>query len=104
MRHTAEWWARRVDELEAGGDAAAIAAKHGVKAATLRWWRTEIRRRRKGEPRLLPVIVTETGRSAASAHADVEFIVEVGAARVTMRGALSPEHGAALVAALARGC
>jgi transposase-like protein len=104
MRHTAEWWAKRVDEIEVGGDVTEVAAKHAVKAGTLRWWRTEIRRRRKTEPRLLPVVVAEPARRAAPAATDLELVVEIGASRLTLRGAVTPEHGAALVSALARGC
>ncbi len=43
MRHTAKWWAERVGELAATGDARGIARRHGVKECTLKWWRWLLR-------------------------------------------------------------
>lgn len=106
-RHGAEWWAERIEELAQTGDAEGIARRHGVRAKTLRWWRSELRRRgRKPSPvatRLLPVVVSSAPpRTVASS--DLEVVVEVGPMRMTMRGAVTAEHLAALVAASARAC
>lgn len=109
MRHTAEWWAKPVAELAAGGEARLVARRHGVRERTLIWWRSELRRRarKRGRsgPRLLPVVVRAAPIPVQLARADeVEVFVEVGATRMTMRGAVSAEHLAAIVSASARVC
>ena len=107
MRHAAEWWAERVAELAATGDAQAVARRHGVKVGTLKWWRTELRERSRAapSPRLLPVVVKAAPPPRPRAPVDeLEVFVEVGAARVTLRGGVSAEHLAAIVTAAARSC
>ena len=107
MRHTAEWWAKRVAEIAQAGDARAVARRHGVKERTLIWWRSELRRRarKSSSPRLLPVVVRAAPARAPAVQVDqLEVFVEVGAARMTLRGAVSAEHLAAIVSASARAC
>jgi hypothetical protein len=54
---------------------------------------------------LLPVVVRTVPPRVAAGHADeLEVFVEVGATRMTMRGAVSAEHIAALVTASTRSC
>jgi len=109
MRHTASWWAERVGELAATGDARGIARRHGIRERTLKWWRSELRRRaRDGEragarPRLLPVVV-KTPSAAPKASDELEVFVEIGATRLSMRGDVRPEHLVAIVSAAARSC
>jgi hypothetical protein len=105
-RHSAEWWSKRVTELSRGGDAEQIASRHGVRASALRWWRWEFARRaREAGPRLLPVVVEPVGERRAETHDDaLEVIVECGAVRVCVRGAVGPAHLAALMSALPRAC
>jgi transposase-like protein len=108
-RHRADWWAKRVEELAQGGDADEIARRHGVKTRTLIWWRSQLRRKAREKtsraPRLLPVVVRPAPRAAAaSREAPLEVFVEVGAARMTLRGAVTPDHLAAIVSAAARTC
>ncbi|MCL2779863.1 MAG: hypothetical protein FWD73_17870, partial [Polyangiaceae bacterium] len=107
MMHTAAWWAGRISELEASGDAQAVARRHGVKVSTLKWWRTELRRRARASasPRLLPVVVKAEAPAPNHAPAQgLEVLVEVGTTRMTLRGEMSAEHLAVLVKALARSC
>jgi transposase-like protein len=107
MRHTAQWWAERVAEFAQTGDARAVARRHGVNEGTLGWWRSELRRRaREGSgPRLLPVVVrTAPPRVPAVQAGELEVFVEIGATRMTMRGAVSAEHLAAVVSASTRSC
>ena len=108
-RHPAEWWARRVAELAQGGDADEIAREHGVRTRTLMWWRSQLRKQsrdKKGsKPRLLPVVVRASARAVApGAEHGLEVFVEVGTARMTLRGAVTGEHLAAIVSAAARAC
>jgi hypothetical protein len=107
-RHRADWWAERIAELAQGGDAEEIARHHGVRKRTLIWWRSEIRRqsrKKTGKPRLLPVVVRSTPRAVRPAPEQaLEVFVEVGAARMTLRGAVTAEHLAAIVSASARAC
>ena len=93
-----------------GEDAESIARRHGVKARTLVWWRSELVRRAREKsaaapaPRLLPVVVDRSRRAIVEVRDDVfDVVVELDAARVVVRGALRPEHLAALVTA-ARSC
>lgn len=98
-------------EVEASGDAEAVARRHGVKASTLRWWRTELRRRERkvASPRLLPVVVKAApSRGPSHVRGDeaesLEVLVEIGATRMTLRGGVSTEHLVAIVTAVARSC
>jgi transposase-like protein len=106
-RHTADWWAERLEELGETGDAAAMARRHGVRLGTLVWWRSELRRRRRegAGPRLLPVVV-RASRPACNEErgASLELVVEVGSARITVRGAVTAEHLAAIVSTAAGSC
>jgi len=107
-RHAAEWWAKRVAEFARTGDARTVAERHGVKAATLIWWRSELRKRARdgASQRMLPVVVSATPARALPSHVvdELEVFVEVGAARMTLRGAVSAEHLAAIVSASTRTC
>lgn len=107
MRHRAEWWAERVAEVGASGDAEAVARRHGVKASTLRWWRTELRKRARNiaSPRLLPVVVKAAPPPVRVDVAEaLEVLVEIGSTRMTLRGDVSGEQLAAIVTAAARSC
>lgn len=100
-KHEEQWWAARIEELAQGGDAKEIARRHGVREKTLIWWRSELRRRRRRTgPRLLPVVVSRA--NPVGMQSDVELVVEIGRVRMTMRGAVSGEHLAGIVAASAR--
>jgi transposase-like protein len=94
-RHTAAWWSELVAEVERGGDARGIARRHGVKERTLFWWRAEVRKR-GGRTRLLPVTVAA---GLSPPLQDVEVVLEFSSARVTVRGAVTAEHIAALMTA-----
>lgn len=108
MRHAAEWWVSRVAEVEAAGDLEGVARRHGVKAGTLKWWRTQLRKRARTSarpsPRLLPVVMKDAAATPALAHDPLEVFVEVGTTRMTLRGGVSAEHLAAIVTAAARSC
>lgn len=108
-RHRADWWADRIEELAQGGDADEIARRHGVRTRTLIWWRSQLLRKSRKKtgkpPRLLPVVVRSTPRPERPApESALEVFVEVGAARMTLRGAVTAEHLAAIVSASARAC
>ena len=106
-RHPAIWWAQRIEELAAAGDARAVARRHGVKVRTLIWWRSELRKRSRNAagPRLLPVVVTaESECVSGSRHDELEVFVEIGGARMTVRGAVTADHLAAIVTASTRTC
>ena len=105
-RHKAAWWAKRVEELARGGNAEEIAQRYGVRPRTLVWWRSELTRRARSAaepgPRLLPVVVERSPRRESREdirEGALEVVVELGAARVTARGAVSPEHLAAIISA-----
>jgi transposase-like protein len=96
-----------VGEVAAGGDAEAIARRHGVCASTLRWWGTEFRRRARERPAsatFLPVVLASTAPAPVAFAGDVDVVVEVGAGRVSLRGAVSAAHVEAIVRGLASRC
>ena len=106
-RHPADWWQKRVDEVARGGDAEAIARRHGVRSSTLRWWGTEFRRRARAVPRpatFLPIVVAAADATSGSGPGDVDVVVEIGAGRMSLRGALSTAHIEAIVRGLASLC
>jgi transposase-like protein len=99
--------ARASDGAGAGRRGAQIARRHGVRAESLKWWRWEFARRaREASPRLLPVVVAPAPAEPRSEPGgrDIEVVVESGAVRLSVRGALSAEHLAVLVGAVARTC
>jgi transposase-like protein len=89
-RHKSEWWQQRLAEVDEGTEIEDVARQHGVRAKTLSWWRTELKRRarKRTGPRLLPVVLA-TPRPTSGA---VEVLVEVGAARMHLKGAVSAEY------------
>ena len=108
-RHRADWWAERLEELAQGGGAEEIARRHGVRVRTLIWWRSQLRRRSPAKSgkklRLLPVVVRPPAtRVRAAPESALEIFVEVGTTRMTLRGAVTAEHLAAIVGAASRAC
>jgi hypothetical protein len=103
-RHSAAWWAERVEELARGGDAKEMARRYGIRERTLHWWRSELVRRTRKKPkqRLLPVVVA--ARRSETGRPELEIVVETGATRMILRGNVSAEHVAAIVTASARAC
>jgi hypothetical protein len=80
--------------------------KPAVRVDSLKWWRWELARRAANDgPRLLPVVVEPApARRAEPAASDIEVVVEAGAVRVSVRGAISLEHLAVLMGAVSRTC
>jgi transposase-like protein len=100
-RHKSEWWQQRLAEVDEGAEVEDVARQHGVRAKTLIWWRTELKRRarKRTSPRLLPVIVS----SPRPAATDIAILVEVGAARMHLKG-VTAEYLGAVINAVARRC
>jgi transposase-like protein len=114
-KHRAAWWQKRVDEWAAGGDPEAIARRHSVTTNLLLWWRSELSRRARrvasdSAPAFLPVVVgaastpiTAMTTSEASSTA-LDLVVEVGAARMSLRGSIGAAHIEAIVRGLVTRC
>src|SRR4051812_17749310 len=113
-RHAAGWWAERVSELTAGGNASTIARRYGVTVQLLKWWRWKLgattavdarpsrpARRLEVAPvqRLLPVVLASAGQPRRiltdESDVDAKTIIETTRGRITMRGILSAEQLAA---------
>ncbi len=107
-KHPAAWWAKRVEELQKVGDPEEVARRHDVNAKTLVWWRAELARRAReasaGGPRLLPVVIEQPRSEAGRDVRELEVVVEIGAARLSLRGAVTGEHLGAIVGKLAASC
>jgi transposase-like protein len=79
--HRREFWAKLVNEVEAGGTLPEVARRHQVKVSTLRRWRTRLSSEMSSEPRLVPVMVRGGYASAQSIEVTVRDCVlrfEVG--------------------------
>jgi hypothetical protein len=98
-RKSAAQWGELVTAWEASGLAAdAFASKHGVAGATLRWWKTELARRARSEPRRRPpkrpsptgaseialARVVRPGEASAPAGARCGVAVLAGGARIVV--------------------
>ncbi len=89
---TRQKWAARVREWRASGQAAtAFAAGKGFEAATLRWWASQLGR--EAPLRIVPVVAR-----VQPAAPEASMVVEVGAARVSVR----PGFDGALLAQVVR--
>lgn len=86
-----------VAELEAGSGLADVARRHRVKATTLRWWRTELRRAQRGG-RLLPVVAEPIVTSPR--HVEIA----IGSAILRVAEGTDVGYVGALVRALGSGC
>ncbi|MFI5301446.1 MAG: hypothetical protein ACHREM_25445 [Polyangiales bacterium] len=112
-KHRAAWWQKRVEEWLAGADPEGIARRHGVTMRTLVWWRAELSRRTRraasgGAPTFLPVVVaaapTPSMTASNVASTSLDLVVEVGAARLSLRGAIDGAHLEAIVRGLVARC
>lgn len=98
-RRSAAQWGELVSAWEASGLTADVfASEHGVAGSTLRWWKTELAKRARKEPRRrpprqpLPTTVSEValarvvrrgeGRAPAGVHGSV--VVVAGGARIVV--------------------
>jgi len=98
-----------VGEVDAGASVDAVARRHRVKASTLRWWRSQLRKKRGTEPglRLLPVVVDEPmlgGPRDPAAETLTELVLEARSVRIVLRGPLSAEQLSAIFGAVTRPC
>ncbi len=106
-------------EFERTGDAERIARTHRVTVRLLKWWRWRLRSGTPttarpetsrvvpphAEQRLLPIVVEGDAAAFAADPAEpASTLIETTRGRITIRGALSPEQLAAVVAELVRGC
>ena len=96
-----------VEEWERGDDTMeAVAARHGIAAGTLKWWRVELRRRdREGSPAaattaLVPVRVTAPLPSSAPKTATFEVVLNGGRRVVRIPPGFDPADVRALVEAV----
>ncbi|MFI5297309.1 MAG: hypothetical protein ACHREM_04365 [Polyangiales bacterium] len=114
-KHRAAWWQKRVDEWAAGGDPEQIARRYNVTTKTLSWWRAELSRRARrtvagDTPTFLPVVVgtaSTPGTAMATSNAapaSLDVVVEVGSARMSLRGAIDTAHIEAIVRGMVARC
>ncbi|MBX3210764.1 MAG: hypothetical protein KF850_01890 [Labilithrix sp.] len=118
-RHLSGWWAERIAELARGEDIAVVARRHGVSVRLLKWWKwklgsetlTSMPRSRTStasrRQRLLPVVIAPAPVTNSPVGDELNeqatTIIETLRGRITMRGQLSAEQLAAVVAELVRG-
>ncbi len=79
---TRDEWARRVKRWEASGlDAAAFAAREGLAAKSLVWWRWKLRSMPAAaapEPRFVPVRVVDSAAGRSATNAAIEIALPNG--------------------------
>ncbi|MCK6537534.1 MAG: transposase [Polyangiaceae bacterium] len=103
-RHSREFWARLIGEVERGGGVEAVARRHGVRPRTLIWWRWRLGQgpRRSGrKAQLLPVVVR-----GAPVTFERPALVELAVRDVALRleTGTDVDYIATLVAALRSSC
>jgi hypothetical protein len=88
-------------EVDRGAATAAVARRHGVRPATLTWWRWKLRSESRRGPRLLPIVVDgELQAGPAPAVGGQLFEVVLGSVSVRVVGGADVQYAAALVVAL----
>jgi transposase-like protein len=106
---TEEKYRRIVAEWTQGNEPVeAVAARHGIVAGTLKWWRCELKRRDRGgarpaagiEPELLPVRVTSPCPPAAAKGTVFEVALRGGQRVVRIPAGFDPADVRALVEAV----
>ena len=111
MESTEQKYRRLIARADAGEPIIELAAEAGVKPATLRWWRSELRRRDREQgsvpkrrkeiagdlPRFLPVRLSAPSEAAAT---PIELITDRG--RVVLRPGFDEGTLARLLAVLER--
>jgi transposase-like protein len=109
LRATEERYRQIVAEWTRGSEPVdAVAARHGIAAGTLRWWRSELKRRDRGGARpaagsvaeLLPVRVTSPCPLAAAKAAVFEVALCGGQRVVRIPAGFDPADVRALVEAV----
>jgi transposase-like protein len=102
-RRSRAFWEKAVAQVERGASCADVATRLGVKVATLRWWRSALRRpappSSPAPVRVLPVEVE------LSTHIASRLELRLGTGDVmTFDTGTSPAYVAAIVAALRAAC
>jgi transposase-like protein len=109
MRHTSDFWAARIAELERGHRISEVARRHAVREGTLVWWRSELRRRARKltvqapAQRFLPAVLDSFKASPPRPHNDLacaEFVLETPRGSVSIRGQLTLAQFEAMLAAV----
>lgn len=98
------WRSLIAAQERSGLGVAEFAARRGLSAATLYWWRSRIRRSERSEPQLVPIeiIAREPDRACApSGHFEVELR---GGRRVRVPPRFDASELTRLIAALERAC
>jgi transposase-like protein len=98
-------WRRLIAEQEKSGRGVAeFAENRGLCAATLYWWRSRLRRRRRDEMAIVPVNVVAEGRAPA-VRGDGCFELELlSGHRLRVPAGFDADELARLVAAVERAC
>lgn len=108
-RETREQWEARVRRWQRSGlDAASFAAREGVKAQQLRWWRWQLglgpRTRRAAEkPQFVEVVLEGRSESPVSARGEAELELVIGQRRVLVRPGFDVESLRRVLAVLEEG-
>lgn len=95
-RNQRQWQELMVSWDKSGESAEVFAARHGVRAKTLVWWRSELRRRGAGRgAALVPVKVVSARETSSSV---IELVL--GSARLRFESGASPRHIAVVTRAV----
>lgn len=87
-----------------GEGVAQFAEARGLNAATLYWWRSQLRRRDRREPEFVPIEIVDA-RPATVRDARAVFELElVGGRRLRVPTGFDAEELARLIAAVERAC
>ena len=96
MTQRRQFWEKLVSEIESGARVRDVARRHHVKEGTLRWYRSQIRKERATEPRLLKLVAPEPASETA-------LVIAVDGIRLELPRGVDVRYVAALIAAI-RAC
>ncbi|MGE0321862.1 MAG: transposase [Polyangiaceae bacterium] len=96
MTQRRRFWEQLVSEIESGARVRDVARRHHVNEGTLKWYRSQIRKERAAEPRLLQVVAHEPVSQAP-------LVIAIDGIRLELPRGVDVRYVAALIAAI-RAC
>lgn len=103
-RTEARWRSLIAAQEHSGESVAQFAAQRGLNAATLYWWRSQLRRRDQVEPEFVPIEIVDAKR-ATDRDARAGFELELrGGRRLRVPPGFDADELARLISAIERAC
>ena len=103
-RAESRWRSLIAAQEQSGKGVAQFAERRGLNAATMYWWRSQVRRADVGEPKFAPIEIVD-GPSAFARAPDTQFEIELACGRrLRVWPRFDADELARLIAVLERAC